>query len=228
ETLHDLPRRFVLSAPARRQVRSVRAGKLIVERGLRRALNALKPPLAFLDFETINPAIPAWPGCRRYDQVPVQFSCHALTPGAPEHHAWLADGAADPREEFARALVSACAKAKTIVAYNAPFERRCVDALSEAVPALRRDLDALSDRIRDLLPIVREHVYHPDFGGSFSTKDVLPALVPALGYEDCKIQDGTTASAARESLLLGADALEAAERQVVRRDRSRYCERDTQ
>jgi Uma2 family endonuclease len=65
--------------------------------------------------------------------VPVQFSCHALGPGGSEHHAWLADGAADPREEFARALVSACAKAKTIVAYNAPFERRCVDALSEAV-----------------------------------------------------------------------------------------------
>lgn len=65
--------------------------------------------------------------------MPVQFNCHALGPGGSEHHAWLADGAADPREEFARALVSACAKAKTIVAYNAPFERRCVDALSEAV-----------------------------------------------------------------------------------------------
>jgi hypothetical protein len=226
ETLHDLPHRFAVSGPAHRQIRSVKAGKPIVERGLRRALKALKPPLAFLDFETVNPAIPAWPRCHPYEQVPVQFSCHALLPGGLEHHAWLADGPADPREAFARALVSACAKARTIVAYNAPFERRCIDALGEFVPALRRDLEALSERISDLLPIVRDHVYHPDFGGSFSLKDVLPALVPDLGYQDLEIQDGRAASAALETLLLGEDR-EASERQALRRDLLRYCERDT-
>jgi hypothetical protein len=227
ETLHDLPRRFPLSGPARRQVHSVNTGETVVERGLRRALKTLKPPLAFLDFETVNPAIPAWPGCRPYEQVPVQFSCHLLAPSGAKHHAWLAEGAGDPREQFARTLIAACAKAKTIVAYNAPFERRCVDALSEAMPALRRDLDALSDRIRDLLPIVRDYVYHPDFGGSFSIKDVLPALVPGLGYEDLKIQDGSTASAALEALLLGEDALDPRERESLRKQLLRYCERDT-
>jgi Domain of unknown function(DUF2779) len=187
---------------------------------------ALKAPLAFIDFESVNPAIPAWPGCHPYEQVPVQFSCHVLTPGGLEHHAWIADGAADPREAFARALVSACAKARTIVAYNAPFEGRCIDALGEFVPALRRALDALSKRLCDLLPIVRDHIYHPDFGGSFSIKDVLPALVPGLGYEDLEIQDGRTASAALETLLLDEDC-EASERQALLRNLLRYCERDT-
>ncbi len=138
ETLQDLPPKLTPVGPARRQVRSVKTGKVVVERGLRRALAALKPPLAFLDFETVNPAIPAWPGCGPYAQVPVQFSCHVLTPGGLEHHGWLADGAADPREDFARALVSACAKAKTIVAYNAPFERLCVDALPRRHSTRRR------------------------------------------------------------------------------------------
>ncbi|MEK7315263.1 MAG: DUF2779 domain-containing protein, partial [Candidatus Eisenbacteria bacterium] len=159
--------------------------------------------------------------------VPVQFSCHVLTSDGLEHHAWLADGAADPREEFARALVSACAKAKTIVAYNAPFERRCIDLLAEAVPALRRDLGTLSGRLRDLLPIVRDHVYHPDFGGSFSIKSVLPALVPGLGYDDLAIQDGGTASSTLEALLLDEGAVSASDREQLRGDLLRYCERDT-
>jgi hypothetical protein len=227
ETLHDLPRRFALSGPARRQVRSVKAGEPIVERGLRRALNALKPPLAFLDFETVNPAIPAWPGCRPYEQVPVQFSCHILTAEGMEHYSWIADRPDDPRDPFARALVEACAKAKTIVAYNAAFERRCVDALRDAVPYLRRELESVSRRTHDLLQIVRDHVYHPDFGGSFSIKNVLPALVPALGYDDLEIQDGGTASAALETLLFGETALAPVERRALQRNLLLYCERDT-
>jgi len=227
ETLHDLPRRFALSGSARRQVRSVRAGKLVVELGLRRALHRLKPPLAFLDFETINPAIPAWPGCRPYEQVPVQFSCHVLTAAGAEHHAWLADGPDDPREQLARALVSACAKARTIIAYNAPFERRCVEGLSAAVPVLRRELESVSARLRDLLEVVRDHVYHPDFGGSFSIKSVLPALVPALSYDDLEIHDGGSASTALETLLLDGGSLAPGERRALRQNLHRYCERDT-
>lgn len=183
ETLHDLPGDFEPSAPAERQIRSVQSGELVVEPGLREALRALKPPLAFLDFETISPAIPVWPGCRPYEQIPVQFSCHMLTANGLEHHAWLAEGAADPREEFALALLDACAKGKTIVAYNAPFELRCIENLATALPKLGRDLRALSERFQDLLPIVRDHVYHRDFGGSFSLKRVLPALVPTLAYD---------------------------------------------
>lgn len=227
ETLLDLPRNFKASGPAKRQLRSVRSGKVIVERGLRRALAALKPPVAFLDFETVSPAVPVWPGCHPYEQVPVQFSCHRVGPAGVDHHAWIADGPADPREEFARALIAACAGARTVLAYNAPFERRCIDGLIGALPHMEADLTMLSGRIRDLLSIVRDRVYHPDFLGSFSLKDVLPALMPAFGYADLKIQGGSSASAALERLLIDAEALSTADRQALRRDLLRYCERDT-
>jgi Domain of unknown function(DUF2779) len=227
KTLHDLPVDFAASGPALRQIRSIKAGEVIIERGLHRDLARLKPPIAFLDFETISPAVPVWPGCRPYEQVPVQFSCHVLGPGALEHHEWLAEGPNDPREEFARKVISACAGAKTVVAYNAPFECRCIDALADSLPHLRADLKALSEQMQDLLPIVRDHVYHPDFGGSFSLKDVLPALVPGLGYDDLEIQDGSSASTALEALLLDSDALSSTERQALRSDLLRYCERDT-
>ncbi|MGH9364297.1 MAG: DUF2779 domain-containing protein [Thermoanaerobaculia bacterium] len=227
ETLLDLPRNFAASGPARRQLRSARSGRVIVGRGLRRALSALKPPIAFLDFETVSPAIPVWNGCRPYQQVPVQFSCHVLKPEGLEHHEWMAEGPGDPREEFARALIDACARARTVLAYNAPFERRCIAGLIDALPHLEAELAPLSRRIRDLLPIVRDHVYHPEFRESFSLKDVLPALAPELVYHDLKIQDGCSASAALEALLLDARTLSIAERQALRGDLLRYCERDT-
>ena len=225
--ISDLPIDFDASGPVRRQIEAVRTGKMIVEPGLGRALVEFKPPVAFLDFETINPAIPVWPGCRPYDHVPVQFSCHVLDGDRIEHHQWIADGPDDPREPLARELLSACEGASTILAYNAPFERRCFDALIDALPHLAVDLSGLNARLKDLLPIVRDHVYHPDFGGSFSIKDVVPALVPGLGYDDLKIGDGMAASAALERLLLVSGSLGAAERDTLRSDVLRYCERDT-
>ncbi len=79
-------------------------------------------------------------------------------------------------------------------------------------------------RLVDLLPIVRDHVYHPAFHGSFSLKSVLPALVPGFGYDDLEIQDGATAAIALEAVLFGAAG---ADRERLRTDLLRYCERDT-
>jgi len=204
-----------------------RAGEVVVEPGLEKDLGRLEPPIAYLDFETISPAVPAWPGCHPYGVVPVQFSCHIPGANGLEHHAWLAEGPGDPREAFARAVIAACKAAKTIVAYNAPFEKARIESLAKALPHLEADLTVLADRIVDLLPIVRDNVYHPDFGGSFSLKSVLPALVPGLGYDDLEIQDGNVAAATLEALLLDEDAFDLAERQKVRDDLLHYCERDT-
>ena len=99
--------------------------------------------------------------------------------------------------------------------------------MADAHPELRSDLTALSKRIKDLLPVVRDHVYHPDFGGSFSIKSVLPALVLGLGYGDLEIQGGSAASTALEVLLFDADALDPDARQTLRKNLLSYCERDT-
>ena len=46
---------------------------------------------------------------------------------------------------------------------------------------------AAFDRTVDLLPVVRNHAYHPDFRGSFSLKSVVPALLPHLAYDDLEV-----------------------------------------
>jgi hypothetical protein len=180
--------------------------------------------MAFLDFETISLAVPEWPGCAPYDSAPVQFSVHIERVGGLEHHQWLAEGPGDPRRDLALALVDACAGAKTIAAYNAGFERGVIEDLAGACPDLARPLMALARRLVDLLPVVREHVYHPTFGGSFGLKSVLPGLT-GHGYDDLALADGGTASASLERFLF--DTLAAAERETLRRDLLAYCARDT-
>jgi hypothetical protein len=227
ETIADLPPGG-LTAIQERQRLAVTTGRVVVEPGLARALRVFKDPLAFLDFETVMLAIPVWDGCHPYDQVPVQFSCDRPAPdGAIGHHEWLADRPGDPRPELARALVAACLGARTVVAYNAQFERRCIEMLADAVPDLADDLLDIAERLADPLPIIREHVYHPDFHGSFSLKSVLPAMVPGSGYDNLEVAEGATASVELERLMFRADSMTQDERRLLREALLRYCALDT-
>jgi predicted RecB family nuclease len=228
ETIFELPDDTGLAAIADRQRRAVQSGRTIVEPGLGRALRACASPVAFLDFETAGLPIPVWNGCHPWDALPVQWSCHVEDgAGGLTHHAWLAAGPDDERPALAERLLAACEPARAIVAYNASFERECIRRVAAGAPALAPRLERIAERLVDLLPIVREHVYHPDFGGSFSLKRVLPALVPGLGYDDLAIGEGALASVALERLLWGGAALGAEERARLRQDLLDYCLRDT-
>src|SRR5207249_1403611 len=70
-------------------------------------------------------------------------------------------------------------------------------------------------------------VCHPDFGGAFSIKRTLPALVPGLSYSDLKVQDGEVATVELQRLMLEGANTRAVERVALREDLLRYCERDT-
>jgi hypothetical protein len=228
ETIHDLPANVELTGVADRQRRAVQTGAIVVAPGLADALAALEGPIAHLDFETIALPIPIWSGCAPYDSVPVQLSCHVEGPaGRLTHHEWLADGPGDPREAFAHALIRAAHGARTILAYHAPFEVARVRELRAALPHLAGPLRSVERRIRDLLPIVRDHVYHPDFGGGFGLKRVLPALVPGLRHGDLEIQDGGAATVELERLLLRGSEMTAAERAELRAQLLAYCRLDT-
>jgi predicted RecB family nuclease len=227
-TIHDLPEDVALGAIADRQRRAVQAGQLIVEPGLAQALEAFVPPIAFLDFETVGLAVPVWSGCHPYDAVPVQFSCHvAQGDDQATHHEWLAEGPGDPRPALAEHLVAICRGARTVVAYNAPFERRCLEQLAATVPQLAGPLNAIAARLIDLLPVVRNYVYHPDFGGSFSLKSVVPALISELQYDELAIGDGQTASLELVRLLFDGAGLERDTKARLRANLQRYCSQDT-
>jgi hypothetical protein len=202
---------------------------MIVEPTLGRALDALLGPLAFLDFETVAPAVPVWEGCHPFDAIPVQFSCHRQDGhDGFAHYEWLADGPGDPRAILAERLIESCSGARTVLAYNASFERSCLQRMASALGGdLARGLGDIESRLEDMLPLVRDHVYHPDFRGSFSLKRVLPVLVPELSYENLDVAEGGAASAELERMLLRGEAMEVSEKQRMRSSLLEYCKLDT-
>jgi len=95
------------------------------------------------------------------------------------------------------------------------------------VPDLVEPLTVLEAKLFDLLPVVRNNVYHPDFKGSFSLKAVLNPLVPELTYDDLVIVDGRVASVEIARLLFVAHKIAGEERDRIRQELLEYCERDT-
>ena len=212
-----------------RQQESLQRASRIVERaGLSAALAALSYPIAMLDFESVQLAIPVWPGCTPHAQVPVQFSCHVIAyPGAePVHYEWIARGSDDPRPRIVEALIVACRDAVTVLAYSSSFEQGCLKRLATWVPAREAELMFIHDRVVDLLPIVRDHVYDPAFGGSFSLKKVVPALMPSMSYQGLTIAKGDVAASELYRIMFAE--MTDSEREYVSDALLEYCRRDTE
>jgi hypothetical protein len=225
--ISDLPANKKLSDTAKRQLRAMNEKRLIVESSLAAALEPFNCKMGFLDFETISRAVPVWPGMAPWDQAPAQFSYHEATgDGKYSHAQYLAEGSHDARPELARAMIAATRGAEKVATYS-HFEKTKIKGLQEAVPELRTELEDLEHKLIDLLPVIRENVYHPDFLGSFSLKYVLHPLVPELTYDDLVIVDGLVASVEIARLLFVAQKIAPEERDRVRQDLLNYCERDT-
>jgi hypothetical protein len=184
-------------------------------------------PRLYLDFETIQFAIPRWVGTSPYGQVPFQFSAHCQSKqGAVAHHEFLHLDGSDPRRACAQALV-ALPQAGTIIAWNASFERSCVRTLASLFPDLASTLNAMADRIVDLLPVVRRHYYHRDMRGSWSIKAVLPTVAPELAYEGLDgVANGTDAQLAYLEAI--APGCTTDHRNAIAGFLRAYCARDTQ
>lgn len=227
ERLVDIPAGERLTAIQERQREAARTGGLVVDVGLAEELAFLRGRIGFLDFETVQRALPWLTGLKPWAQVTAQFSYHEQqADGSYLHQEHLADGPGDPREGLARALLQATASADVVLMYH-HFERDRIKELADALPHLAHDLLALAAKLVDLLPIVERTVYHPDFAGSFSIKTVLPVLVPGLPYDDLHIQEGGTAALELWRLLSSGDAIPPAECKRIRTDLLAYCQRDT-
>ncbi len=87
-------------------------------------LDKLRFPLLFVDFETLNPALPMFVGTSPFQTSRVQWSIHTLhADGRLEHAEWLAEDAAlNPDPEFMRTLLEALGTEGTFIHYS-PYER---------------------------------------------------------------------------------------------------------
>jgi hypothetical protein len=205
---------------------TVRRGQASFGRGLAAALSGLHFPIHFLDFETMQSALPLYPGTRPWQQVPFQWSDHVLhEDGELEHREFVAEPDGDPRAAFADSLIDATGHSGSVVAYHASFEDSRLRELAEALPQDAVALGEVRARLFDLERPVRDHVRHPKLLGRTSIKVVLPALVEGLGYDELEIHEGGTASLRFLQCVTGAITGEERERVLAAlRD---YCAMDT-
>ncbi len=188
-------------------------------------LRQVQHPVHHLDFETIMPAVPRFPETRPYQVLPVQWSNHIeLETGEVVHHEYLATGSHDPREELVERLLESLGKKGSICVYS-QYERSVLATLAERFPQWKSAIGALQNRLWDLLEILQDHYYHPDFRGSYSIKSVLPAVVPALSYGDLEIQGG--AVAARDYIRMAFEVTDWVERDRIAAALRAYCARYT-
>ena len=231
------------------QIEAALTGKgFINPEGIRKFLEKLTYPLYFLDFETMQDAVPRYDGAKVYAQITFQYSLHikeresvstfvdagklkyTKTANYITHREFLApsDGS-DPRRPLAEQLCRDIPMDACTLAYNKMFECGRIRELAALYPDLAPHLLNIADHIVDLIDPFRAGDYYvPAMGGSFSIKSVLPALFPndpELDYHnlDERCQNGGNAMTLFPAIQSMAPEEAAASREAL----LRYCELDT-
>ena len=101
----------------------------------------------------------------------------------------------------------------------------CLSALTEELRQYEDDIKNIQGRLWDPLPVIRAHVYHLEFCGSYSLKAVLPALVPGMSYDGMEVAEGNEAGLAWEKVVHAEAG--SAERRRLTDALLAYCKQDT-
>ncbi|MBX3007641.1 MAG: DUF2779 domain-containing protein [Melioribacteraceae bacterium] len=228
--IKDVPNDYPLSSSQRIQVECEISKKTIIDKpAIKDFLSKIKYPVAFMDFETIMPAVPLFDCSRPYQQIPFQYSIHIQfkknSPLIHKEYLAEADLKIDPRIGFIENLVKDLTGAETIIVYNQSFEITRLTETARDFPEYDQAIQKFIPRILDLMkPFQIKSYYSPEMKGSYSIKKVLPALVPELNYNDLEISEGGIVSREFERLYYEIDQERISR---VRKSLLVYCKMDT-
>lgn len=205
-------------------------GTYIEKENIKAFLDTLSYPLYFLDFETMQPAVPQFPGTKPYQQIPFQYSLHYIEKEDAElkHKEFLAVSGEDPRREIAEALCRDIPMDVCTTAYNKSFECTRLKELADTFPDLAEHLLNIRDHIVDLLvPFQSGFYYNKAMGDSFSIKSVLPAIFPDDPELDYHNLEGVHNGSEAMNIFPQIQFMESEEQEKARRNLLKYCELDT-
>ncbi len=207
-----------------------RTRQQVLESGASTEIAMLGYPRYYFDFEGIDFPVPQWPGFRPYEVAPFQWSCHIeSSAGQFTHSEFLDLTGNDPSlsciEEMRQTINPY--DVGSIIVYNATYERGRLNELAERHPEHADLMEKYASRLVDLLPIVRNHFYHPSMKGSFSIKRVLPMVAPDLDYGQLdEVQEGTAAQVAYLRATMDPRVTPERKKELENRLRD-YCRQDT-
>jgi hypothetical protein len=189
-------------------------------------LATLPYPRYYLDFESVQFAVPLWAGTSPYQQLVFQWSCHIEDrSGEVTHREFLDTSGEAPMRAAAETLLEATGDRGPVFVYH-DFEKWRLVEMARMFPDLAPGLDALTGRLVDLLRLTRDHYRHPALNGSYSLKVVLPTIDAGLDHARLEeVQDGLSAQAAYHEAMEPGTSDE--RRAVLRRSLLEYCGLDT-
>ena len=205
-------------------------GTYIEPDNIRDFLSELSYPLYFLDFETMQLAVPQFSGTKPFQQIPFQYSLHYIEKegGELNHKEFLAVSGEDPRRDIAEALCRDIPMNVCTTAYNKAFECSRLGELAEAFPDLSEHLLNIKNNIVDLLvPFQSGYYYNKAMGGSFSIKSVLPAIFPDDPELDYHNLEGVHNGGEAMNIFPQIQFMEPDEKERARHNLLKYCELDT-
>ncbi|MFH7325859.1 DUF2779 domain-containing protein [Desulfurivibrio sp. C05AmB] len=225
-SLKDVPPEKLNNPVQQRIRRTLIANRAEIDPVAGEILGGLPYPRYYLDFETMQFAIPFWIGTSPYAQIPFQWSCHVekRAGGKLREHSFLADGANNPCRELTENLLAAVGKMGPIFVYSS-FEQSRLKNLASQYPDLAPAIEKVMKRLVDLLPITKKYYYHPDMRGSWSLKAVLPTIAPDLDYSNLPVADGLMAQEAFQEIMRPETKVR--RRNQLRRQLVEYCGLDT-
>ena len=225
--LRQVPVGLITAEKLRRVWQATVTGEPYIAPELKECLRNIAYPRFYLDFETIQFAVPRWEGTRPYQQLPFQFSCHVeRCPGSElEHLSFLDIEGLGPMRDLTASLIEGLGDNGPIITYS-HFEKGVLNTLSALLPEEAGRLQQMIPRLYDLLPIMRQHYYHPEMKGSWSIKAILPTIAPELDYDNLQeVNDGSQAQLAYLEMIhpeTPADRKKALEEELLI-----YCGRDS-
>jgi hypothetical protein len=226
--IEDIPDEFKLSDKQRLQVDVHKNKKTVIDKaGLKEFMDSVKYPLYFMDFETFMPAVPLYDNSRPYQQIPFQYALYYQKDKKSEleSYEFLGSPETDARIPFIESLLQNTKRKGDILVYNKSFEITRLKEIARDFPDYADDIEERIERIKDLmLPFQKKYYYKPEMMGSYSIKNVLPALVPDLSYDGMPVADGGMAMIAYESLLYEKDPDKI---DAIRKNLLEYCKLDT-
>jgi hypothetical protein len=216
---------------------------------LKKYLKKIKYPVSFLDFESYNCLKPFVSGFKPLEHVPFLYSLHvsskmskadfeqnllrasdsknilknakAPSPKTKHYEFLTEDSNLDNLTKLASKLYEDLPKTGTIFAFNVGFEKHVIKLLSRFEPRLIKYLPRFVDL---MTPFEQNWIYHPEFHGLNSLKQISKALLN-FDYADLDINNGMLAMY-NFQYLISEKNKEKYNAQIFQ-DLKVYCKQDT-
>jgi predicted RecB family nuclease len=207
-------------------IESIKANALIIQPEALDVIRGWSYPLNFMDFEAVMGAMPLLENTKPYEQVVIQFSNHIYNKdNKMTHQMFLHDNKSNPDLAVIEHLLKFLDNNGSIVSYNKVYEQTRIRNLAKKHKMFSKELLSLVERFVDLMDVIKDHVYHPEFYGSYSLKVVSPVLLKEYGsYSDSVIKSGGEINKYFKEFI---ETPCAERKEELRKALFKYCQYDT-